>query len=106
MRFLAVTAGLDDGHDDVLRRHERQLLRDPARDDLGVDDEPLGHVLQRREHDVGGEERLGERDPPVRAARRSVPSRAGTRESGRTCRRACARTTARSRSCMRSGGGP
>lgn len=69
VRLLAVAAGLDDGHDDVLRGHERQLLRDPACDDLRVDDEALGDVLQRREHDVCGEERLGERDPPVRAAR-------------------------------------
>ena len=67
MRLLAVSAGLDERHDDVLRRHERQLLRDPARDDLGVHHEALAHVLERREHDVRGEERLGERDPADRA---------------------------------------
>ena len=72
MRLLTITAGLHNSHDEVLRRHERQLLRDPARDDLRVDDEPLGDVLQRREHDVGGEERLGERDAAVRAVRLAV----------------------------------
>jgi hypothetical protein len=68
VRLLPVAAALDDRHDDVLGGHERQLLCDPPADDLGVDDEPLGHVLQRREHDVGRQEGLGEGDPPVRAA--------------------------------------
>jgi hypothetical protein len=45
MRLLSVTALLHDGHDDVLGGHERQLLRNAARDDLGVYDEALRNVL-------------------------------------------------------------
>lgn len=67
VRLLPVPARLHDGHDDVLRRHERQLLRDPARDHARVHDQALGHVLQRREHDVRRQERLGQRDAPIRA---------------------------------------
>lgn len=63
--LLAVTAGLDNGHDDVLGGHEGELLVDPAADNLGVDDETLGDVLHGREEDVGGEERLGEGDTAV-----------------------------------------
>ena len=65
VRLLPIPARLHDRHDDVLRRHKRQLLRDPTRDDAGVHDQALGHVLQRREHDVRRQERLGQRDAPV-----------------------------------------
>lgn len=33
-------------------------------DDLGVHHQPLGHVLQRAEDDVGRQEGLGQRDSP------------------------------------------
>ena len=69
MSLLTVTASLDDGHDDVLGRHEGQLLGDAARDDFGVDDETFGHVLESREYDVGGKEYFGERDAPVRTGK-------------------------------------
>lgn len=71
MAFLAVTAELDDGHDDVLRRHEGEFLTDAAGDDGGVDDESLGDVLESREDDIGREECLGDRDSSVG----TVPSR-------------------------------
>lgn len=67
MCLLAIPAALHDGHDDVLRGHEGQLLRNAAGDDLRVHDQALRHILQRREHDVRGEERLGKRDAPVGA---------------------------------------
>ena len=69
VRLLPVPTCLDDGHDDVLGGHEGQLLCDPACDHARVHDEPLGDVLERREDDVRGEERLGERDAAVGAAR-------------------------------------
>ncbi len=65
--LLSVAASLDDGHDDVLGGHEGQLLGDAPRDDLRVDDQALGDVLQRREHDVRGQEGFRERDAAVRA---------------------------------------
>jgi hypothetical protein len=67
MRLLPITALLDERHYDVLRRHERELLPNAARDHARIHDEPFGHVLQRCEHDVRREERLGQRHAPVRA---------------------------------------
>lgn len=63
--LLAVAAGLDDGHDNVLGRHEGELLRYPARNDGGVHDETLADVLEGGQEDVGGEERLGQGDTAV-----------------------------------------
>lgn len=50
--------------------HERELLRDAAGDDLGVDDESLHDVLEGRQDDVGGEERLRNGDATVRSGNR------------------------------------
>ena len=63
--LLAVAAGLDHGHDNVLGGHEGELLRDAAGNDLGVDDHTLADILEGGEEDVGGEERLGEGDAAV-----------------------------------------
>lgn len=68
VRFLSVAAVLDERHDDVLRRHEGQLLGDAPCDHFGVDDETLGYVLQGGEDDVCGQECLGDGDAAVGAA--------------------------------------
>jgi hypothetical protein len=60
MGLLPVPSLLHDLHDDVLGRHERQLLVDSSSDDFRVDDEALKDVLEGGEDDVGGEEGLGE----------------------------------------------
>ena len=39
-------------------------MADVPLDDLGVNHQPLRHVLQRAEDDVGGQERLWQGDPP------------------------------------------
>jgi hypothetical protein len=64
--LLAIAAGLDDGHDDVLCGHEGELLVDPTLDDLRVDNETLHDVLKRAEDNVGREEGLRNRDTTVR----------------------------------------
>lgn len=66
MSFLTVTARLDNGHNNVLSRHEGELLRDPPRDNARVDHKPLAYVLQGSQHNVRGQECLGECDPPIR----------------------------------------
>ena len=43
-------------------------MADVPLDDLGVDHQPLGHILQRAEDDVGRQERLRQRDPPEATA--------------------------------------
>ena len=40
-------------------------MADVSLDDLGVHHQALRHVLQRAQDDVGRQERLGQRDPPV-----------------------------------------
>jgi len=67
VRLLPITTLLDERHDDVLCRHERELLHDATRDRARIHDEPLRYVLQRREHDVREEERLWQRHASVRA---------------------------------------
>ena len=65
MALLTITTLLDHGHDDVLGGHEGELLVDAALDDLGVDDEALGDVLEEGQEDVCGEEGLGQADTTV-----------------------------------------
>lgn len=67
MCLLAVATLLDDCHDNVLRRHERKLLRDPSGNDFRVYHKALGDVLERGEDDVSGEEGFREGDPAIRA---------------------------------------
>lgn len=82
MRLLPVASCLDDGHDDVLGRHERQLLCDAPRHNLRVNDHALGYVLQRLQDHVRGQERLRKRDAAVRAAgQRSACAPPGLRAS-------------------------
>lgn len=69
--LLTVTALLDDSHDDVLGGHERQLLSNPSSNDHGVYDETLGNILEGRQYDVGGEERLWEGDTSICTVKQS-----------------------------------
>lgn len=62
---LSVSSSLHHGHDDVLRGHEGKLVANVSLDHFGVDHQTLRDVLQRAENDVGREEGLGQRDPPV-----------------------------------------
>lgn len=64
--LLPITALFHECHDDVLRRHERELLTYASRDNTRVYNEPLRHVLQRRKYDIRREERLGQRHTSVR----------------------------------------
>jgi hypothetical protein len=66
--LLSVTAGLDDGHDDVFGGHEGQLLTDTSGDHRRVHDHALGDVLQSGQQDVGGQERLGDGNTTVGTA--------------------------------------
>jgi len=66
MCILSVSTLLNNGHDDVLRRHEGKFLSDATSNDLRVDNHTLRHILEGGQHDVSSEERLGERDPAVR----------------------------------------
>ena len=68
MALLSVSSGLDDSHDDVLGRHEGELLADTTSNDPRVDDKTLRDVLKSAEKDVGGEERLGNGNSAVGAA--------------------------------------
>ena len=63
--FLTVTAGFDNGHDDVFSRHERQLLRNATSDDLGIYDEAFGDILKRCQDDVTSQERFRECDTTI-----------------------------------------
>lgn len=62
VRVLARLALRHQLHDDVLRRHERQLLHDARVRARGVHDEPGDHVVKRHRDGVGGQEELGDRD--------------------------------------------
>jgi hypothetical protein len=44
--FLPGLALVDESHDDVLGRHERQLLLDTVVDDGFVDDQAVGYVVE------------------------------------------------------------
>lgn len=52
VRLLSVTTFLNDGHDNVLSSHERQLLGDTASNNLGVNDESFRDVLQSGDDNV------------------------------------------------------
>ena len=63
--FLTITAGFHHRHDDILGRHERQLASDATLDDLGINHQAFGDVLENTQHDVGREEGFGQRDAAV-----------------------------------------
>lgn len=65
MRLLPISTLLYNRHDQVLRRHKRQLLPDPPLNHLLVHHQSLAHVLQCAQHNIGREERFGERDAAV-----------------------------------------
>ena len=65
VQILAVAAGLDAFHDDVLGRHEREFLAQPFLDDLRPDLEAAGDIDQGGQDDVGRQEGLGNAQAPV-----------------------------------------
>ena len=65
MRLLPIPTLLHDGHNDVLSSHERQLLRNPPRNNFGIYNQTLRNILQRAENDICSEERFGKGDATV-----------------------------------------
>lgn len=60
MRILSGNTLLDECHDDVLGRHERQLGVNTLLDDGGVYNEAGGDVVEEDERGIGAEEGLWE----------------------------------------------
>lgn len=60
MRLLSVFAHFHQRHNQVLGRHERELLCNVSLYDFGVYNESFGDVAQRREHNVSREKCLRE----------------------------------------------
>ena len=65
MQVLAVAAGLDGRHQDVLGRHERQLGGDVGLDHLRVDHQAVEDVQEDLQDAVDGQECLRNDEPPV-----------------------------------------
>ena len=66
MAVLSVTATADHGHDNILRSHEWELRSNVTGNDGGVHHESLADVLENRQNHIGREERLRNRQAPVR----------------------------------------
>ena len=66
MESLAVSALLGRRHEDVLGGEERKLHVEPAPDDGGMDDETVRHRIPEEQDRVGGKERFGEGEAPIR----------------------------------------
>ena len=66
MHRLPVAARAHAAHDDLLGRHERQLVVDAATDARRMDLEALGDVGQQHDDRIGGEERFGNGEAAVR----------------------------------------
>jgi len=63
--FLTIPAFLHNSHDHILRRHERQFLRNSPGDDFGINDQTLRDILQSRKDDICSQECLGKGNPTV-----------------------------------------
>mmetsp|Transcript_874 Transcript_874/g.1261 ORF Transcript_874/g.1261 Transcript_874/m.1261 type:complete len:427 (-) Transcript_874:221-1501(-) len=83
VQLLAIAAGLDAGHEDVLRGHEGELGHHVRPDDVGPDVQPVGDVGEQVEDDVHAQEALGQVDAPDRAVvQRPLEPLAGVRLGG------------------------
>ena len=67
VRDLPVAAGAHGAHDQLLGRHERQLVREAAPDARRMHLEPARDVLHQHENRVGREEALGNHEAAVGA---------------------------------------
>ena len=67
VQVLPVAAGGDGRHQDVLGRHEGQLLGQVPGDHLRIDDQPGGDVLVQDQDRVDRQKRLRQRQPAVGA---------------------------------------
>ena len=63
VRLLPRHAPVNELHDDVFRRDERDFLLDLGPDHGGEDDEAVGDVVEEDEEGVGQEEHLRDVDP-------------------------------------------
>lgn len=67
MSLLSIPSLLNNGHNDVLSGHERELLGDAAGNDLRIHDEPLRDILERGQNNISGQEGFRKRNPSVSA---------------------------------------
>ena len=67
MCLLPVSSLLHNRHDNILGSHKRKLLSDTPRNDIGVHDQPLRYILQRRQYNIRREKGLGQYNPSVGA---------------------------------------
>ncbi len=65
MTVLTIATVLHDSHDDVLRGHEWEFLRDSSSNDHWIDDETFGDILKDDEKGVRREVSLWEGDSAV-----------------------------------------
>ena len=65
MNFLAVAAGFDSIHHDVLGRHERKLRHEMLLDDLRINDEAIHDIEIKIEDTINCEEALRHRQTLV-----------------------------------------
>ena len=86
VQILAIASRSDGGHQDVLGRHERQLVLDVPRDHRRVDDQ-AGHDVQVQIQDrVDGQEGLAAGRCDGRRCRRASARAIGSRRSARPSR--------------------
>lgn len=65
MGLLSIPTLFHQCHDDILRRHEWQLLLYPTFDYLGIHHQSFGDILQRRKDDISRKESFREGDASV-----------------------------------------
>ena len=67
VHLLAIAAGGDDRHQDVLGCHERQFFPEVLGDHLGIDHQAARDIAVEDQDGVDGEKRLRDDQPPIGA---------------------------------------